>query len=250
MGWEEVTPQEIAASTPGVEFTGLGDYSELYVMQDGGDASGATLAELLLSDDDGDTFYETNGNYQETAPNGAQSDRHFIESYENASALARSAAWWIGLWNVAAKKPVMPLNGNRANIGAYTFNVAVACNALRIQTTNSLQDWDAGTFRVFGLTEGSSGDELTGISEIVGNGIRLSVIQSATRLVGSGLDLDVERDGDGIITAVAGSGIRLTVDRTSGVVLRGNGLALTASLDENGALSTLAGNGLRLTALS
>lgn len=128
VGWVLADSWTYASDVTEVDFTDLGDYSELRVMLDAVTLGTSGTRNLLVSTDNGATFLTTSGDYQTVSSTGTVSNATSVALHGTSSTSARYAEILIRNTNLAYPKSAHLLTGG-SHIRIPTTSVI---NALRV----------------------------------------------------------------------------------------------------------------------
>lgn len=143
--WVSVASWTYSVDVANVDFTNLGAYTELMVIGDGITASVSGTRNLLVSVNNGSTFYNTSGDYVEVATTGGVSNLTAVPAHSSAAATVRSFIVGImpsGL--TSTSKLITRSGGLTALFKASTSPI----NAIRI--VNASGNLTGGSIQVYG----------------------------------------------------------------------------------------------------
>ena len=117
---------------PEVVFANLGDYSEVLVVARGVYKSVPGMVSIQVSDDNGATFYETAGDYQNVNARGETADNFVIPLYSYATTAGRTGWVRISGFNAATPVKLMEVTVALGHGGVFTGS-SVPLNAIRLK---------------------------------------------------------------------------------------------------------------------
>ena len=143
--WEVITSGALSGAGP-IDFTDLGDYSELLLYTISSTRSSAVSDDVRLSTNNGASFFSGATNYQETGTNGAITNANHISIMGVGSTFARSGFVHIFGSNVAgvAKHIKTMASGGVVFVGSTD-----PINAIRLYLSGA-SSWTGGTYVLLG----------------------------------------------------------------------------------------------------
>lgn len=145
--WERVATWTYSTPVANVDFTSLGDYTELLIIIRTLAKTVSGLISLQVSSDNGSSWYTTSGDYVTISSVGVEGSATRIDLHATNATAVRGAIVRISGFNIAQYKPVhTPTATNDAGYIAQ----AVAMNAVRILPSGGGNFTTSGSIDVFG----------------------------------------------------------------------------------------------------
>lgn len=144
--WEAVASWTYASDVANVDFTNLGVYSELMVVGTDISASVSGVRALIVSTDNGSTFYNTSGNYTGLATTGIPTPAAWVDTHDSGTSAIRSFIVRMEMCDITSThKVITKTSGLKVKFTASTSPI----NAIRIYSTAS-GNLTGGTIYVYG----------------------------------------------------------------------------------------------------
>jgi hypothetical protein len=143
--WVSVASWTYSSDVANVDFINLGAYTELMVIGDAITASISGTRNLLVSVNNGSTFYNTSGDYVDVANTGGTSNLAAIPAHSSAAATARSFIVGIMANNLTSTSKLITRSGGLTAL----FKASTSpINAIRI--VNASGNLTGGSIQVYG----------------------------------------------------------------------------------------------------
>lgn len=148
VGWLLVDSWTHSVDVTEVDFTGLGAFTEIMVLLSDIEVNPSGISFFRASADNGNTFFDTNGDYNAVDTDGLKTANTRVDLFTTAAFAARTAFLSVKAWNQAVKKPAV---SSRTDTSFWTLdnNAAVALNAVRIAPSSG-GDITGGSIYIFG----------------------------------------------------------------------------------------------------
>jgi hypothetical protein len=146
MAWALAGSWTYSTDAANVDFTDLGDYSELMILQRLVTCGTSGRVGYVVSSDNGATWRTTSGDYQAIGLSGTETAGVSLTPHSADSSSARSGVINVHGWKLAAQKPALV---GRSDFVAWAITYASALNALRAAPTNG-GNLTSGSIYVFG----------------------------------------------------------------------------------------------------